>query len=50
MCCEEDNANVNGQVKASSVFFDRAEFAASGWLFGSPGVLSRRRIKCLCTR
>ena len=50
MGCEKDNADVNGQVKASSVFFKRAEFAASGWLLGSPGVLSRRRIKCLCMR
>ena len=36
---EADNANVNGQVKASSVFSERAKFAASGWLLGSSGVL-----------
>ena len=47
MYSEEDNANVNGQVKASSVFFKRAKFAASGWLLGSPGMLYRRRIMSL---
>ncbi len=39
VCSEEDNANVNGQVKALSNFFERAGCAASGWLLGSPGVL-----------
>ena len=34
----EDNANVNGQIKASSVFFKRAKFAPFGWLLGSLGV------------
>ena len=39
VCGEEDNVNVNGQVKALSDFFERAGFGASGWLLGSPGVL-----------
>ena len=33
VCSKEDNAHVNG----CSLFFERAKFAASGWLIGSPG-------------
>ena len=37
VCNKEDDAHVNGQVKGFSLFFERAKFAASGWLIGSPG-------------